>query len=278
MKKLLLFMILTVGMTRLPSLEAQQIKVISFNIQNSGHTKADGKNAWHIRRNAVMKMIEKEAPDIMGLQEALLDQLSSIDQLFRNKYRRTGVGADNGLTRGEHNAIYYDKTKFKLISTKTRWLSATPQRVSNGWDSRHPYIVTIARFRSTESGKELYYFNTRLDPESNISRVESINLLVELIQKEVPEGIPVILGGDFGLETLSHLFDKLKNEGLESARDIAPRKDYKNTYNGFGNDDGAMVDHFLTRDINILRFRTMTKGYGVPYISDHYPIVMDIEL
>ena len=278
MKKLLLMLILFVGMTHLPSLEAQQIKVISFNINNSSNTKADGKNAWHLRRNAVLNMIEKESPDIMAVQEALLDQLSAIDQPYRNKYRRAGLGADNGLTRGEHNAIYYDKTKFKLIYTKTRWLSATPQRVSNGWDSREPYIVTFALFKSITTGKEFYYFNTRLDANSNISRVESINLLATLIRQEVPEGVPVILGGDFGIETNNQLFDQLKNDGLQSARDTAPRKDYRNTYNGFGKDEGAMIDHFLVRDINVLRFRTLTKGYGASYLSDHYPIIIDIEL
>ena len=66
--------------------------------------------------------------------------------------------------------------------------------------------------------------------------------------------------------------------GMEVARNIATRTDYRNTYNAFGKDGAGMNDHFFVRDLIVNRFRTINKSYGVPYISDHYPIEIIITL
>ena len=264
MKKTLLLILLLMGMTLVPSLEAQQIKVISLNIHSNSTPEKDGNNAWSLRKKAVIKMIESESPDIIGVQEALLDQLVDIDRTFRNKYRRIGVSRDNGITRGEHAAIFYDKTKLELASSgKTRWLSPWPQRVSKGWDAKEPRIVTIAHFRVKETGKEFYYFNTHLEKQGTVAHRESIKTIAKLIKEIVPSNMPVIIGGDMN---------------FESARRIAPRTDYRNTYNAFGDETGAMNDHFLVKNLYVLRFRTLIKKFGVPYISDHYPIMIMLDL
>lgn len=278
MKRLLLLIILIAGMTQMPSLMAQQMKVISFNICNNQIKNEDGQKAWIFRQNAVKQMIETEDPAIIGLQEALLDQLMVIDKHFRQKYRRIGVGQDNGITRGEHTSIYYDKTKLELASSsKTRWLSPTPQTVSNGWDAKGPHIVTIAHFRVKATGKEFYYFNTKLEKEGTTAHTESVKLIAKLIKSIVPANVPVIVGGDMNSAINIEDFIPLYDINMVSARDIAPRTDYRNSYNAFGESKGSMIDHFLVRNINVLRFRTLIKNYGVPYISDHYPISIIIE-
>lgn len=279
MKKTLLLILLLMGMTLVPSLEAQQIKVISLNIHSNSTPEKDGNNAWSLRKKAVIKMIESESPDIIGVQEALLDQLVDIDRTFRNKYRRIGVSRDNGITRGEHAAIFYDKTKLELASSgKTRWLSPWPQRVSKGWDAKGPRIVTIAHFRVKKTGREFYYFNTHLEKQGTVAHRESIKTIAKLIKEIVPSNMPVIIGGDMNSPINIDEFLPLYDMNFESARDIAPRTDYRNTYNAFGDETGAMNDHFLVKNIYVLRFRTLIKKFGVPYISDHYPIMIMLDL
>ena len=39
-----------------------------------------------------------------------------------------------------------------------------------------------------------------------------------------------------------------------------------------------MIDHFFVRKMKVKQFRTLDGDYGVPYISDHYPIEMVIRL
>lgn len=272
MKKILLLIILIAGMTQLPSINAQQVKVISFNIRNNKTPKEDGENAWFKRAGAVVHMIEKENPDLFGVQEALLDQLSYIDRNFYRRYRRIGAGADNGLTRGEHNAIYYDKTKYKVISNKTRWLSVTPQRVSIGWDATSYLTAVIIKLREITTGKEICYLNTQLFRDGSISHTESVKLIARLIQEETSSNTMVIIGGSFDSSLDRDDYKPLYDIGMTSARDNAQRTDYRNTFNAFGNARGAMIDHFLVRNIEVKRFKTLNKNYGVKYISDHYPI------
>ena len=253
---------------------AQEVKAISFNIRYNGvqAQREDGKHIWANRRDAVIKMLENEDADIIGMQEALLDQLSYIDRYFIKKYRRVGVGRDNGLTRGEHNVIYFNAERFQLISQKTRWLSPTPRRVSLGWDAACIRIVTIAHLRHKATGRDLYYFNTHLDHVGDISRRESVELIAKLIAEEVPAGAALLVGGDMNSNVNEPLFDPLRRAGLEVARDIAPRTDYRSTFNAFGKSRGKMIDHFFVRNVEMVRFHTILRSYGVAYLSDHYPI------
>lgn len=272
MKKTLLIILLLTGMLSLSVLQAQELKVISFNIRNSGASKEDGKNAWMYRANAVIKMIEKEQPVAIGMQEALLDQLSTIDQRFRKKYRRVGIGRDNGLTRGEFMAIYYDFTRLELLAQRTRWLSDTPTRVSRGWDAACIRTVTIAKFRVRETGKEFYYFNTHLDHVGSEARKQSILLIRDFIEANGDKNTPVILGGDMNVTISSDIFDPLYDIGMTSARENAPLTDNRISFNGFGKQLPTIIDHFFTRNITVFQFKTITFGYGVRYLSDHYPI------
>ena len=269
-----LTILMVVMMMAAAAAQAQQMKAITFNIRNNS-TQAqseDGRNVWYNRRASVVKMIESEAPDIMGLQEALLDQLGYIDRQFLKQYRRVGVGRDNGLTRGEHTAIYFNTKTLELVQQKTRWLSESPQRVSRGWDAACLRIVTIAHFKHRESGKDIYYFNTHLDHVGKESRSKSVRLIAKLIKEMVPAGAAVIVGGDMNTEQQDAIFEPLLDMGLEVARYVAPRTDYRNSYNAFGKERGKMIDHFFVRDVEMLRLHTILRGYGSTYLSDHYPV------
>ncbi len=278
MKKTLLLILLMIGATLIAEPQAQQVKVVSFNIHNNSNPRNDGTNNWNRRAKAVIKMIDKEEPDIIGTQEALLDQLSYIDRKFNRQYRRVGVSRDNGITRGEHTAIYYDKNKYRVLSHKTRWLSESPQRVSYSWDATEKHTVTIIHLQHIESGKDFYYFNTQIEETGKTARKESLKLLAEMIRTTVPKGTPVILGGDMSSNIDNGEFGILEEIGMEVARNIATRTDYRNSYNAFGEDGAGMNDHFFVRDLIINRFRTLNKNYGVPYISNHYPIEITFTL
>lgn len=271
MRKGLLLLILMMALSHL-GINAQNVKVISFNIRNSVSSRNDGTNSWPNRSAAVIRMLKEENPTVFGLQEALLDQLSNIDKPFIKKYRRVGVGRDNGITRGEHMAIYYNYHLLDLVSYTTRWLSETPTRLSIGWDASCPRTVTIALFRVKATGKSFYYFNTQLDGKGTVSRKESIKLLARLIQTETRSSIPVILGGDMDSNIDDLTFNPLFRIGMDEAREIAPKTDHKITYTGYGKKRPAIKDHFLTRGLKIQQFRTITKRFGIPYLSDHYPI------
>lgn len=253
-------------------LHAQSVKMISFNIRYNGDANEDGQYAWVYRAPSVLQMIKQEQPDVMGVQEALLDQLSAIDHKFAGKYRRVGVGRDNGLTRGEHMAIYYNRESVELLGYYTRWLSQHPTRVSMGWDAACMRTVTIAHFRQRATDKEFWYFNTHLDHVGKVARKESIKLINKTVSSMVSSGTAVIVGGDMNQGMESPIFNPLYTSGFKMARLVAPISDTKASFNAFGKMEPATIDHFFVRDVTLEKFITLDDDYGIKYISDHYPI------
>ena len=99
MKKIALLLLLAASFS-MPAFAAdgaESIKLISYNLRNS-HGK-DGDNVWMKRRHATPEMIRREAPDVFGVQEGLIDQLHYIDTECP-QYARVGVGRDDGKEGG----------------------------------------------------------------------------------------------------------------------------------------------------------------------------------
>lgn len=260
-----------------------ELKIISFNIRYNSWNNIDGPNGWPYRKVAVVKMIDEERPVAIGLQEALIDQLQYLDSNLPT-YRRIGVGRDDGREAGEFMAIYYDTTRLLLLYDTTRWLSMTPKVPSKYEGAGCFRTVTVARFRVRQSGKEFAYLNTHLDHVSEDARVRGAQVIAHTVATELNKtktgGIPVIVGGDMNTEGDSSeysAFAFFRRVGLQDARTLTDSTSHAITYNAFGQNDGAVIDHFLVRDIKVLRFRTLDGDYGVPYISDHYPIEITIK-
>lgn len=66
---------------------------------------------------------------------------------------------------------------------------------------------------------------------------------------------------------------------MKAARTTAPQTDDINSFNGFTTSSllkgVSSLDHIFYRNFTPLCFKTVNKNYGVPYISDHYPICFD---
>lgn len=261
---------------------AQEMKIISFNIRYNSWENIDGENGWPNRKAAVARMILEERPAAIGLQEALIDQLLYLDSCLPG-YRRIGVGRDDGKEAGEFMAIYYDTAWLSADMSSTLWLSETPWKASKGWDAACYRTVTCAFFTDKRSGRSFSYFNTHLDHVGKVARAESAKYIAELVKES--EGFPVILGGDMNSTIDDTIFGAFYKAGLKDARTMTGSTSHAITYNAFGGRDqsgngteGKVIDHFFVRGANVLRFRTLDGNYGVPYISDHYPIAVILSL
>ena len=94
------FFFLTLSMLLLaaPVVEARKsMKVMSYNIRLG--IADDGDNSWMYRRPATIAMLEKEAPDVFGLQEAFKFQQDFITENLP-QYKAVGVGRDDGIDKG----------------------------------------------------------------------------------------------------------------------------------------------------------------------------------
>ena len=259
------------------SMPADELKIISFNIRYNSYENIDGENGWPNRKEAVVRMIREERPAAIGLQEALIDQLQYLDSCLPN-YRRIGVGRDDGVEGGEFMAIYYDTSRLsaRLDLSTTLWLSETPWEPSKGWDAACYRTVTCVFFTDKKSGQSFCYHNTHLDHMGPVARAESAKYLAELTDES--EGFPVILGGDMNSTIDDTIFNAFYSVGLKPVREMTDSTSNAITYNGYGKEEGKVIDHFFVKDLKVVSFRTLNGDYGVPYISDHYPIEIVIEL
>ena len=252
-------------------------KIISFNVRYSSAPEIDGDNRWELRRDAAVKMVAQQKPLAMGLQEACPDQIDFLD-LNLTGYKHIGVGRDDGKRAGEMMAIYYDTTRLTLLDSGTFWLSETPEKVSIGWDAACNRTCTWGHFKVNDTGFEFLYFNTHLDHLGSLARKNSINLIVDKMTELNPDNVPVFLSGDFNSTTDDPIFDPLK-ASLKDAREVSAISDKNITYNGFGTVTDSpntrkewVIDHIFFSGVNPMAFMVLNGNYGVPFISDHYPI------
>ena len=252
-------------------------KIISYNVRYSSAPEIDGDNRWELRRDAAVKMVAQQKPLAMGLQEACPDQIDFLD-LNLTGYKHIGVGRDDGKRAGEMMAIYYDTTRLTLLDSGTFWLSETPEKVSIGWDAACNRTCTWGHFKMKDTDFEFLYFNTHLDHVGSLARKNSIKLIVDKMTELNPDNVPVFLSGDFNSTTDDPIFDPLK-ASLKDAREMSAISDKIITYNGFGTvTDNPntrkewVIDHIFFSGVNPMAFMVLNGNYGVPFISDHYPI------
>jgi endonuclease/exonuclease/phosphatase family metal-dependent hydrolase len=255
------------------------IKVISYNIRLS--TKSDGDNWWENRKQASINMINEEKPTIFGLQEALPVQ---VEYLAENlpEYAYIGVGRDDGKQKGEFMAIFYRKDEVELLDGGTFWLSETPEKPSRGWDAACFRSCTWTKLKMKSNGKIFAYLNTHLDHVGKEARKEGLALIAKRAQEIVSDDMPVFLTADFNAVTSNPIFEPVKAI-MKDAREVAPETDRRATINFYqpGNEDKAdwIIDHIFFRGATPKTFKVLRdKDYGAPYISDHYPVVLEAEI
>ena len=174
-------------------------------------------------------------------------------------------------------AIFYNTNEVKLLDHGTFWLSATPDIPSKGWDGACFRTCTWALFECKATGKHFAHFNTHLDHVGKTAQREGLALMMKRASEIVPDGMPVFVTADFNCETEDPIFEPIKAV-MKDARQTAPETDRRGTFNGWEPNATAVIDHIFYRGAEAKSFRVLCdKNYGAPYISDHYPVVLEAE-
>lgn len=257
------------------SQRSSEIRVMTFNIRLSPREDFDGDNCWNNRREAVIRMISESKPDLFGIQEGIIHQVNYMDENLP-EYGRYGVCRDDGLERGEANAIFWRKDRFEVVQCDTYWLSETPDTVSLGWDGACRRIVTWAQLRDLESGCDVWFFNTHFDHVGKVAREEAGKLIMERMKSLVPEGDPVFLTGDFNANWDNPILGPIR-EMLQECRETAVVTDNRNTFNNWGKvpfeGEDEIIDHIFYRGAKAEKYELLTGDYGAAFISDHWPVL-----
>ena len=259
----------------------ETLNVLCFNLRYNNP--ADGRNAWPNRKELAAKVFTDHAVDFAGLQEALAGQIDDLQKLLPD-FAWTGVGRDDGQTKGEYAPIFYRKDRFALEKKGTFWLSETPDVVgSKSWDAALPRIATWGVFRDVNSGHELFVINTHFDHRGKEARRQSAKLLIERIVA-LSGKLPVILTGDFNSAESSSAIQTLTADErlkLTNSERISkePHVGGAVSFNGFGKEESEdkVIDFVLVGPGVEVKshgfFRIVEDGL---YVSDHWPVVSQL--
>ncbi|OLY94025.1 Metal-dependent hydrolase, endonuclease/exonuclease/phosphatase family [Cnuella takakiae] len=256
----------------------QPLHVMTFNIRLN--TPADSLNAWPYRKDKVASQILFHGTHLLGVQEALHDQMVDLQQrLPRHKF--LGVGRDDGKQAGEYSAIFYDTVRLQPLQSGTFWLSQTPEVAgSKSWDAAITRIVTWARFRDRVNNKEFFAFNTHFDHIGKEARRESARLLLNRIH-QMAGTMPVVLTGDFNAipsdEPIQVLTDATALIQVKDTKPLSRQPHYgpTGTFTGFGpkERDNDPIDYiFIRNGVEVLQHATLSQSWQGRFASDHFPV------
>ena len=259
------------------------LSVMTFNIRTSAGN--DGDNGWMHRRALVARTIERLAPDVAGLQEALDEQVEYLADALPG-YR--WLGADRGLNGGkglsEYTPIFYRRDALIPIESGTFWLSPNADGPTGvGWRRNVSRIVTWARFHHRESGRRLHVFNTHLTLRRGRRQIDSAKRIADRVAA-LPAGSAVVVMGDFNaLAENSETWLAATGQGLQDAWLLAgERIGPPRTSSDFRAPELAnpgRIDWILVRGpVGVRSVQTIIEHDDGRYPSDLYPVVAQLLL
>lgn len=273
--------ILAAAMLFVCSLHAQQLKFGSFNLRYDN--KRDSGNLWVDRAPAVSELIRFHEFDVLGTQEGMKNQLDDISAALP-EYARYGKGRDDGGDKGEHSAIFYKKSEFKLLKSGDFWLSETPDKPGLGWDATCcNRIASWVYLQHIKSGKKFYFFNAHFDHQGKVARVESGKLIVSKI-KEIAGAAPAVFTGDLNGAHDSEWYLTIANSGVlfDTYKQVQHPYALNASFNAFGaarRDQKQVIDHvFVTKQFTASKWGILTDTYYGKFPSDHFPVIAVVTL
>jgi endonuclease/exonuclease/phosphatase family metal-dependent hydrolase len=276
MRKYVIFLFFALFATQI--IMGQNVKLITYNIKYDNPNATE--NAWDKRKDIITSQITFYEPGVFGIQEGLDHQVKYLDNQLES-YRYVGVGRDDGKTKGEYSAVYYNQNAFTELNNGTFWLSGTPAKPSVGWDAALERICTWVLLEHKESGKKLRVFNTHFDHRGENARANSARLILRKMDEISKSGETVALMGDLNAlpdqEPIKVIDAKLKDAKLiTQTAPFGP----EGTYNGFDYDEPAKrrIDYIFVKDTEVLKYGVLSDPIDLHFPSDHFPVFAEILL
>lgn len=254
-----------------------KIKVMTFNLRV--RVLVDGANCFDFRRDKILSVIRKEAPDVIGFQEASDVMLEWLKESL-DEYYVLGHGRCKDY-RGEGTPIAYRKDLFNLHAFRQEWLSFTPNKpasVFTGLDqSSCPRVFVCAELIHKDGKTPFAFFNVHTDHKGEQARVaECIVLARELAASP----FRFVVTGDFNAYPNTASIQMLL-AGADDLGIVDATKKIKGSFHGFRGDVGDnKIDYIFT---NLPT--NPSESYAIPdddrdgcYYSDHNAICSFVEI
>lgn len=256
------------------------INLMTFNLRYPFGK--DGDNSWENRKNAVAAFINEMKPTVVGTQEAYDFMKDEILELCQD-YKDIGIPR---TPKGEGVPILYNYNILEVINSGNFWLSETPRHLnSKSWESHSVRMCTWAEFTFIDDRtKKFRLFNVHLDNISEEARINGFNVILEKYKRlNQFEDIPTFIVGDFNAKpssTTIKMIEQSIDQGNHKLKHTYKNGfDYGTTFHDFtGRTNGEPIDYiFHSLDANISNLQIHRNKAEDVYLSDHYPVSIDIK-
>lgn len=289
---------------------------MTYNIR--GYTLCDSlfnNRHWYIRKNYIIKTIQEEKPDILGIQELFnipkfiegycnnnkeikgydFDPLIEKDIMESYKYENIIISSPSHLIRdyvrerlSKLGYSYYFKETSKtpkmiFFSNKFKFISG--DEILYGNKSFCTYS-----FLENKDGNEIFLVvNVHLLSGENAinERKLQIDVLITKLKEINTKQNKIILMGDLNIEFNSDEYFYLLNKMTELNLKSLENTEINFTYNNFGNNSKKIDYIFLEQKINIKNININTGVFyknehetdekNIIFPSDHWPLKVVVE-
>lgn len=269
------------------SARAATLEVMSFNIRydGGGLSSLTDPTGWLYtcgpRRDRVANTILDQAPDIVGVQEALYNQVFDLQARLPG-YDFYGVGRNDGHNLGEFSGMFYRADRFTRLDQGTFWLSNTPDVPGTVFPcSGSIRIASWMKVHDAQSGLDYFVLDTHWDNACQSSREQSAALVRQKID-ELSGGLPLVVMGDLNAGESSLAVTTLRGANDpggfqlgDSYREVFPSVGANEaTFHDYtGETAGSRIDFVLhTAEFAPASAAIVHTGFSCGYPSDHFPV------
>jgi endonuclease/exonuclease/phosphatase family metal-dependent hydrolase len=260
---------------------APDLHVMTYNIRRRlPHLLPRSPDRWGNRKWLLRRILAAEQPTILGVQEALADQVAFVAEALGPQYRWVGRGR-NASGRGERCAIFYDTRRLMLSNWTQQALSATPDKPgSRSWGNLVPRVVVSAQFTDVAAGSRVLALNTHFDHMSRRSRLRSAEMIVGIaaVAHATEPAMATVVTGDVNADVDSAVYRTLTANGvLRDAWDVAALRltpqwgtfpNYRRRRPG-----GKRIDLILVgQGVEVVSTGINAARFGGAAASDHEPV------
>ena len=147
--------------------------VMTFNLRFANPT--DGANEWQFRKDLVVDLIRRHAPDLLATQEGTVPMLRFLEAQLAEYLPLTAHRQVDETC--QYPTSFYRAGRFVVKESGEFWLSQTPEvHRSLSWGSAYPRLATFGLFQAAGQTGPFYFINTHLDNISARARLEGARI------------------------------------------------------------------------------------------------------
>jgi endonuclease/exonuclease/phosphatase family metal-dependent hydrolase len=256
--------------------DAAIVRVVTWNILcGSERGTPWGRHGWAVRKDALRSSLAAANPDILCVQEALLEQVEAVAAMLPG-HHRVGFGRDDGRTSGEHCAIYFDPTRFEELGGGTFWLEDPTDAPPTSTLLGPKRICTWVRLRDRRRGRCLRVYNVHAYLTES-ARVRSTRRILDRIASgDLTDA--VLVAGDFNATPDApdrRLFDE---SGLIASGKLASESIATPTYQFYGIHLRSLDEILINQGWRVVQHRVLDVKPGNTFPSDHFGVMADLVL